>query len=73
MTTVLNSERQGQGHSLATLAYRGYRKKPEATREQKVNGQRGGKKPQGLSCVSNSRADTLGPRVQTGIDLRSEY
>lgn len=38
-STGLNSERRGQGHSWATLARRGHRKKLSATREQKAEGQ----------------------------------
>lgn len=69
---ALNSEKQGERHSLAALDRRGCRKKPEATREQRANGQGGGKKPRGRSCPSKPRADLQGPKMPTRVDLPCE-
>lgn len=43
----------------------GHKEKPEAMREEEESGQRGRRKPRGLSCLSNLRADAWGPGVQT--------
>lgn len=63
MCALLYSEMQGQGHSLATPALKSHKEKPEAVKEQKVNGLGGRRKPRGLSHPCSLRTDAGDPWV----------